>query len=117
MRLLLASTGLPAKPSPTECKVYIYGPHAGESAAWRRARFSHAAYMETDGSSPWALVRGWHLDIVFKDICHIMYLGVCRDVAGTMLYECALLVLEISAFLRGPLHCVPHYSVQYGLRH
>ena len=63
--------------------------HVGPDAPWRLTRICHEMYMRTDGSSPWALVRGWHLQLVYRDFAHTMLLGCCRDVAGSMLYEFA----------------------------
>ena len=65
------------------------------NALWKRTRISHEAYMLTDGRSPWARVRGFHLKTVYRDVDHIMFLGFCRDVAGSMLYEFAQAVLSL----------------------
>lgn len=68
--------------------------HFRLDAPWRDTPISHTLYMETDGSSPWALVRGWHKDLVYRDITHNLYIGVGLDVAGTYLYVFALVVLK-----------------------
>ena len=45
--------------------------------------------MATGGSSLWALVHGWHLDLVYRDICHIAFLGIGKDIAGSLMLEFA----------------------------
>lgn len=73
--------------------------HVGPNALWRETRIPHTMYMATDGSSPWALVRGWHLQLVHRDFAHVMLLGCCRDLAGSLLLELARHVLREEAGL------------------
>jgi hypothetical protein len=84
----------PFKEGP-EC---LYYTHVGPEAQWRRTTIDHECYMATDGSSPWRFVRGWHLKTVFRDIAHIMWLGVCRDLTGSLLY---VLANKVRRFLNG----------------
>lgn len=63
--------------------------NVGPDAAWRKTRISHDTYMLTDGSSPWALVRGWHIDLCYRDICHVVFLGWGKDLAGSLILQFA----------------------------
>ncbi len=73
------------------CQPFKAGPealwftHVGPDACWRTTTITHESYMAVDASSPWCHVRGWHLKSVHRDIAHIMYLGVCRDVIASLL--------------------------------
>lgn len=51
-------------------------------APHKMTRFDHDGYVRCShvfGKSPWSAVPGWSLNLVFKDIMHVVLLGVARD--------------------------------------
>eukprot|EP00969_Alexandrium_andersonii_P306433 13547329-Alexandrium_andersonii.AAC.1 len=62
----------------------------GPSAAWRSTILSHEAYVEQtplQNQSPWMQVAGWRRERTLWDDAHVLFLGVLRDVGGSVVSE------------------------------
>ena len=65
-------------------KVLSYG-NLLESAPWRLTLMTHGAYMLSDGmKTPWTAVTGFHVDMIWRDMMHVVYQGVGLDFVGSL---------------------------------
>ena len=67
------------------------------SASWRSHLTSHQAYLANTPAarlSPWSSVPGWSSDRNFVDLLHRMWLGVAKDLSGTLLFLLGCLYME-----------------------
>eukprot|EP00969_Alexandrium_andersonii_P364983 15465245-Alexandrium_andersonii.AAC.1 len=57
-------------------------------APWRRTLVSHDTYVRTANHlSPWCQVSGFHLQMVWRDFMHVVYLGVGPDIAASLIWD------------------------------
>ena len=52
------------------------------AAAWKHTIVTHEKYMEEDCVSPWAVLPGWRKESVWRDLAHIDFLGLGRDLGA-----------------------------------
>ena len=71
------------------CKQELTYEHSVKSAPWRNTLIPHYTYVRLVGRRlpPWAQVPGWHSQMVWRDLMHILYLGVGPDVAASLIWD------------------------------
>ena len=60
------------------------------SAGHRLTRIGHREYLALtppEELSPWTAMKGWTLESCTRDPMHVIYLGVCRDLIGSILAD------------------------------
>ena len=71
-----------------------------EDAAHKLSVISHETYVRTARIvSPWVTMPGFHLDSVFRDLMHILFLGTVR----TMIPSCIMFWVRFNALDGGSM--------------
>jgi hypothetical protein len=59
-----------------------------KTAPWRLTRITHRVYLNTEPIiSSWRHVRGYHLQMTWRDLLHVLFLGVGQDFCASILWD------------------------------